>query len=288
MIINSTWLLQDLLGSGENGSVYRGINIIDISDDPVAIKISSEDQYDSLETEYKIYSLLGTVPKDEGTFEIPKIRWFGKENGRNVLVLELCGKSLHSIREGIERFSIRTTLLTIDRHFSTVIWLMKHNIYHQDISKGNILSGLGQDRFSLYLVDFGFSRILRIKEDAEDLAKLPHHSEIHEDDSSYPSELCHLYELQRIAVLSKTMLGLDLRPFDEITTEDCLETTISREEHTNLCTVYTAIQSVNDCIVSYTGCGSNVPPPNYGVLRENFRRVFRSLCFKGNKIQSWE
>ena len=86
-VINSKYIFEKKIGSGSFGSVYKGRNII--SGDGVAIKFEATTaKLPTLLWESKILNHLA------GTPGIVKLRYFGTESNKNIIVMDLFSRTL--------------------------------------------------------------------------------------------------------------------------------------------------------------------------------------------------
>ena len=92
-VINSKYIFEKKIGSGSFGSVYRGRNII--SGDGVAIKFEATTaKIPTLLWESKILNHLA------GTPGVVKLRYFGTESNKNIIVMDLFS---HTLCEEIQK-----------------------------------------------------------------------------------------------------------------------------------------------------------------------------------------
>ena len=92
-IINSKYVFEKKIGSGSFGSVFRGKNII--SEDKVAIKFEATTvEFPTLLWESKILNHLSGIPG------VVKLRYFGTEANKNIIVMDLYS---HTLCEEVER-----------------------------------------------------------------------------------------------------------------------------------------------------------------------------------------
>lgn len=92
-LINSRYIFEKKIGSGSFGSVYRGKNII--SEDKVAIKFEATTaKIPTLLWESKILNHLA------GTPGVVKLRYFGTEANKNIIVMDLYS---HTLYDEVER-----------------------------------------------------------------------------------------------------------------------------------------------------------------------------------------
>ena len=94
-VINSKYIFEKKIGAGSFGSVYKGRNII--SGDGVAIKFEATTaKLPTLLWESKILNHLA------GTPGIVKLRYFGTESNKNIIVMDLFS---HTLCEEIEKLN---------------------------------------------------------------------------------------------------------------------------------------------------------------------------------------
>jgi serine/threonine protein kinase len=98
-LINQKYLFDKKIGSGSFGSVYKGKNVI--SDEPVAIKFEAvTTNIPTLLWESKILNHL------VGTQGVVKLRYFGTEANKNIIVMDLFS---HTLYEEINQLKVSQT-----------------------------------------------------------------------------------------------------------------------------------------------------------------------------------
>jgi serine/threonine protein kinase len=98
-LINQKYLFDKKIGSGSFGSVYKGKNVI--SDEPVAIKFEAvTTNIPTLLWESKILNHL------VGTQGVVKLRYFGTESNKNIIVMDLFS---HTLYEEINQLKVSQT-----------------------------------------------------------------------------------------------------------------------------------------------------------------------------------
>ena len=101
-LINSKYVFEKKIGSGSFGTVYRGRNII--SGDGVAIKFEATTaNIPTLLWESKIMNHLA------GTPGVVKLRYFGTESNKNIIVMDLFS---HTLCEEIMKIKTDTSVMT--------------------------------------------------------------------------------------------------------------------------------------------------------------------------------
>ena len=152
--INNTYQLKKKIGEGAFGTVYKGYDTI--NEKYVAIKIEKIEKTmankSRLDIEKNIYlTLSGTG--------VPDIMWYGVENNRKILVLTYLGPSLEDLFVFCQRkFSLNTICLIAIQLLGRLRLVHEYGFIHRDIKPDNFLIGLGENRTSIYIVDFGLSK----------------------------------------------------------------------------------------------------------------------------------
>jgi serine/threonine protein kinase len=104
-LINERYVFEKKIGSGSFGSVFRGKNII--SEDKVAIKFeASSVEMPTLLWESKILNHLSGIPG------VVKLRYFGTESNKNIIVMDLYS---HTLCEEMERLKNASAVLLEDK-----------------------------------------------------------------------------------------------------------------------------------------------------------------------------
>jgi serine/threonine protein kinase len=95
MLIKNKFRLGAKIGAGSFGDVYLGYTV---SGEKVAIKFENQKtRFPQLRHEAKVYKCL------QGGAGIPRVKWFGEQEGYNILVIDLLGPSLEDIFEKMGR-----------------------------------------------------------------------------------------------------------------------------------------------------------------------------------------
>lgn len=130
--------IQELIGKGKFGSVYKGIN--KKTHNPVAIKIETESSFSVLKHETTILNYLYR----KGCHTIPLIYWYGLYLYQPTLVMTYFEQVITA-----EQFSIVSflRLLTILEKIHSL------GVIHRDIKPANMMLKNGE----IFLIDFGFA-----------------------------------------------------------------------------------------------------------------------------------
>jgi len=155
VVIGGKYRLVKKIGAGSFGEIFLGVNVS--NGDEVAIKLEVErTRHPQLLYESKVYRIL------QGGLGIPNIRWFGVDQGFNVLVMDLLGPSLEDMFKICNRkFSLKTVLLIADQLIARVEFVHSKNFIHRDIKPDNLLMGAGRHCNKVFLIDYGLGKKYR-------------------------------------------------------------------------------------------------------------------------------
>ena len=152
VIISGLFFVEEKIGEGAFSQVYRLFGKKDLK--KYACKIeSTESNHQELYAEFKI---LQWLRQDANPFGIPKVHYFGVEDGKNVMVLELLGGDLESkLKDCGGVFSLKTVIMILDQVLKRLEYIHARRLIHRDVKPGNIVTGIGYSNQTLYLIDFG-------------------------------------------------------------------------------------------------------------------------------------
>lgn len=150
-LINNKYILQEKIGSGSFGSIYKSINTR--TKEIVAIKVEPiKNGTKMLKNESIIYQYLGSK---QG---IPHIKWFGKDERNYYMVINLLGKSLEQLKSEKITFSLKLTLQIGIQIIFLLKTIHEKGLIHRDIKPENFLLGLNSLQKQIYIIDFGFCK----------------------------------------------------------------------------------------------------------------------------------
>lgn len=156
-IIAKQYQIKGKIGKGGFGNIWKAINLVTKTE--VAIK--SEDiteKYRQLHTECKIYLWLHKSPK-VALQKIPKVYYYGIENDKNIMVMDMLGDSLlKKFKICGLKFSLKTVLMVADQMINRLSFVHSRFIIHRDIKPGNFTMGYGKNAKSVYIIDFGMAK----------------------------------------------------------------------------------------------------------------------------------
>ncbi|XP_036612870.1 casein kinase I-like [Trichosurus vulpecula] len=155
LIFGGKYKLMKKIGAGSFGKIYLAVNVS--NGEEVAVKLESQKaRSPRLLHESKLYKAL------QGGVGIPHIRWYGRDKGYNVLVMDLLGPSLEDLFNFCSRkFTMKTVLMLADQMISRVEYVHLKNFIHRDIKPDNFLMGTGRHANKLFLIDFGLAKKYR-------------------------------------------------------------------------------------------------------------------------------
>jgi serine/threonine protein kinase len=146
-IHHKNYIIQDRIGSGKFGSVYKGYHIR--TNNKVAVKVEScNSSYITLKNEAKILRYLS----DNKCREVPSIHWYGNIDNYLVLILPRYDCSLYELRQ-----NTNVDKVLIDNLMTKMLYIIqevhKSYVVHRDIKPHHFMVSNGH----LTLIDFGIS-----------------------------------------------------------------------------------------------------------------------------------
>lgn len=151
-IINNKYILQEQIGSGSFGFLYKGENIR--TKENVAIKIepkTSDYGFSLLKKEATIYQRFGN--NKDG---IPNVKWFGKDDENYYMVFPLLRESLESVKQRVVFFSLKQVIKIGINILKILKKVHNYGYIHQDIKPDNFL--LSMDGKQIFIIDFGLCK----------------------------------------------------------------------------------------------------------------------------------
>ncbi|KAF8964241.1 CK1/CK1 protein kinase [Flammula alnicola] len=149
----ANWWLNDNLGSGYSGSIFRATHLH--TRQVVALKI----QYVNHECptnryERHLYPLL------QGGVGMPNLYASGVQGAWDYLAIDLLGSSLDSIyrRSGKDTMDLRSVCSIAIQVILRLQFMHHRGVLHRDIQLGNCVIGLPPNEKTIYMIDFGFSK----------------------------------------------------------------------------------------------------------------------------------
>jgi tRNA A-37 threonylcarbamoyl transferase component Bud32 len=141
------------LGSGVSGVVYE----VEKGSKRYALK-KAKDKWD--QTLKEEYDILKRLDSEDG---FPKAHAFFKCDGKDCLVMDLVGPVVSNLQRQLPRFPPETVgtigIQLIDRLEA----LHKHGLTHGDLYRNNMCPGIGEERNTIFAIDFGQVRTKRPK-----------------------------------------------------------------------------------------------------------------------------
>ena len=154
--ILSRFIIKEKLGSGSFGHIYKAFD--QERNEFVALKIEPHSHSNNLtlNREAKILNEL------EGGTGLPSIYYYSKEDNYSLLAMTLLGNNLEKLFKSCSRkFSLQTVLMLADQMIRRIEYIHSKGYLHRDIKPENFVMGPQRDQRSLYLIDFGLSKMYR-------------------------------------------------------------------------------------------------------------------------------
>lgn len=151
-LINDRYEIQDFIGKGSFGNVYRAIDLK--TKRLLAIKTENIDdtKNEYLYEEFKLYN------KIMNHKSIPNVYHYGEHRNKNILVMSYLGYNLGTLFKFCEKkFSMKTVCMIMIQTIDILEHIHSFGIIHKDIKPENMLIGHNSERNTIYLVDFGLS-----------------------------------------------------------------------------------------------------------------------------------
>nr|CAG8608766.1 2769_t:CDS:2 [Entrophospora candida] len=142
IIVGEYWLVEDKIGEGAFGQIFRTKHII--TKNSYALKREESTVYSpQLPDEYKFLKLL------EGHDHIPKVYWYGEKSGWNCIVIDMLGPSLHMLSKP-DNFLLESNFpISLDQ-------LLELDEF-ESIDDSKRFQMLVARKYKTFLVDFGLA-----------------------------------------------------------------------------------------------------------------------------------
>jgi len=152
ILINNQYVINKKVGKGSFGQVHLGHD--KHTNNLVAIKLENKENKNMLQHEYNVYKQV-----HDGKHRIPEIFWYGEQDEFRIIVMEYLGDSLEALFNKCNRvFSLKTTLMIGLQIFDLIEHLHKCNYIHRDLKPENFLIGINNNRYYIYMIDFGLAK----------------------------------------------------------------------------------------------------------------------------------
>ena len=150
--VANKYAVEGMVGSGAFCKVYQGSDLT--NHEVVGIKLEdTRTEHAQLMHESRLYNIL------RGGKGVPNMRWFGKEQDYNVMVLDLLGPNLlHLFKVCGQRFSLKTVIMLGYQMIDRVEYVHSRGLVHRDLKPDNFLMGCGWQGNQVFIIDFGLAK----------------------------------------------------------------------------------------------------------------------------------
>jgi serine/threonine protein kinase len=149
-IINNKYKLIKKIGSGSFGTIFECLNIRTQEKNAIKLELI-EDELKLLRYECNIYKIL------DGINNVPKIKWYGKDDKYYYMVLDLLGDSLQTLIDKSGKFKLKIILQIGINILNILNNIHDKGFIHRDVKPENFLLTINKPK-KLFIIDFGISK----------------------------------------------------------------------------------------------------------------------------------
>lgn len=157
LVVGKNYKLINKIGSGAFGEIWKAVN--NKTKEEVAVKFEEiSSRHQQLYSECRIYLWFHSDPTIMGQ-AIPQVLFYGVENNKNIMVMDLLGDSLEELFNKCNRkFSMKTVLMIADQILKRVEYVHTRRIIHRDIKPDNFAIGVKKNSHRIFIIDFGLAK----------------------------------------------------------------------------------------------------------------------------------
>ena len=154
-IVGKHYVLQQKIGQGSFGKIHIAED--KNTGEKYAVKLEDVNtNVPQLMFESRIYQIMS------GSVNVPRLHYQCEEPDRNVMVIDLMGKSIEALLTQCgRRFSIKTVCMLADQMISSIEFFHSKNYIHRDLKPDNFVIGRGKQSNQVFIIDYGLAKRYR-------------------------------------------------------------------------------------------------------------------------------
>ena len=155
-LFENKYKIIEKIGGGTGGIVFKAKHVLKNELCAIKIEIKKKDSLLCREAQfYRYLENMGNTLSSYTEYMYPKLRYVGASDKYNYIVMDLLDKTLENIKRERGGFTIKTTLLISIQMFQLLNTIHYNYIVHRDIKPTNFMFGYKDEKYKLYLIDFG-------------------------------------------------------------------------------------------------------------------------------------
>lgn len=156
IIIDNKYIIEEYVDEGAFSKVFKAKH--KLSNETIAIKIEKKNEIINLKNlknlsllkhEAKVYKKLSKIKG------IPELRHIGFQENFNYLILPY-----FEVRIDSKEFSIKERISQLKEIIEILSCIHDEGIIHRDIKPENIMLKINEEKYNIFLIDFGLSKLI--------------------------------------------------------------------------------------------------------------------------------